>query len=140
MSTATKASETQTVNADIIQGVYDALARGDASSVLGTLAPDVQWTEAEGFPYAGTYKGPDEVLNGVLAPLGSEWEGFQAVPHELIAGGDQVVALGRYSGTYRETGKPMQADFAHVWTLRDGKAVRFRQYVDSALVQEAVRR
>ena len=59
---------------------------------------------------------------------------------ELIAGGDQVVALGRYSGTYRETGKPMHADFAHVWTLRDGKAVRFRQYFDSALVQDALRR
>jgi ketosteroid isomerase-like protein len=32
----------------------------------------------------------------------------------------------------------MSAAFAHVWTLRNGKAIRFRQYVDSALVQAAM--
>lgn len=127
-------------NTEIVRGAYDALARGDVASLLGMLAPDVQWTEAEGFPYAGTYTGHDAVVNGVLARLGSEWEGFQAQPAEFIDGGDQVVVLGRYSGSYHETGKPMQADFAHVWTLRDGQAVRFRQYVDSALVQAALQR
>ena len=125
-------------NTDIVQGFYDALARGDVASVLETLAPDVQWTEADGFPYGGTDTGHEAVVNEVLAPLGSEWEGFHARPTELIDGGDQVVALGRYGGTFHETGKSMQADFAHVWTLRDGQAVRFRQYVDSALVQAAL--
>lgn len=103
------------------------------------LDPEVRWTEAEGFPYAGTYTGPDAVLNGVFARLGGEWEGFQAVPSEFVDGGDQVVALGRYAGTYKATGRSFEADFAHVWTLRDSQAVRFRQYVDSALVQEALR-
>jgi hypothetical protein len=124
-------------NVDVIRGGYDALARGDVPAVLAMLDPAVEWTEAEGFPYAGTYTGPDAVLTGVVARLGSEWTPFQVKPAEFIDGGDQVVVLGRYAGTYNATGKSFDAAFAHVWTLRDGKVVRFRQYVDSALVQEA---
>lgn len=107
--------------------------------MLAALDPNVEWTEAEGFPYRGTYTGPDAVLNGVLARLGSEWDGFQVTSRETIDGGDQIVSLGRYAGTYKAIGKALEADFAHVWTLRDGKVVRFRQSVDSALVQEALR-
>ena len=126
-------------NTDTIRSMYEAFARGDVPAVLATLDANVEWTEADGFPYRGTYTGPDAVLNGVFARLGSEWDGFRAEPREFIDGGDQVVVLGRYSGTYKETGKAFEADFAHVWSLRDGKVLRFRQYVDSALVQEALR-
>ena len=43
-------------NADVIRGVYEAFARGDIAAGLSVLAPNVRWTEAEGFPYGGTYK------------------------------------------------------------------------------------
>ncbi len=106
--------------------------------MLGFLSPDIDWTEAEGFPYGGTYTGPHAVLEGVFMRLGTEWEGFAAVPDEFIDGGDRVVALGRYSGTYKATGKSFRANFAHVWKVREGKAVRFVQYVDTLLVQRAL--
>lgn len=48
--------------------------------------------------------------------------------------------LGRYSGGYRATGRDMEADFAPVWRIRDRKIAAFKQYVDSALVQQAVTR
>ena len=123
---------------DTIRAGYDALATGNVPAILAMCDPAIEWTEAEGFPYAGTYIGPDAVLSGVIARLGSEWTPFQVKPAEFIDGGDQVVVLGRYAATYNETGKSFDAAFAHVWTLRDGKVVRFRQYVDSALVQEAL--
>ena len=125
-------------NVDLIRGAYDAFAKGDVPTVLGLLSPDINWTEAEGFPYGGTYVGPRAVLENVFMRLGTEWEGFAAVPHEFIDGGDSVVALGKYSGTYKATGKSFQADFAHVWKIKDGKAVKFVQYVDTALVQRAL--
>ena len=56
----------------------------------------------------------------------------------VIVGGDTIVVLGKYSGTYKKTNKSFQADFAHVWKLREGKAVRFVQYVDTLVVQRAV--
>lgn len=121
-----------------IKAVYDAFAKGDIPSVLGVLSADIDWTEAEGFPYAGTYHGPRAVLEGVFMRLGTEWQGFAAVPHEFIDGGDTIVALGKYSGVYKATNKSFSADFAHVWKLREGKAVRFVQYVDTLLVQRAL--
>ena len=123
---------------NLIQGAYKAFAEGDVPSVLGILSPDIAWTEAEGFPYGGTYIGPNAVLEGVFMRLGAEWDGFTVVPAEFIDGGDTVVALGQYSGTYKATGKSFQADFAHVWKIRDGKAVRFVQYVDTLLVHRAL--
>lgn len=125
-------------NLNKIKSVYDAFAKGDIFSVLGALSSDIDWTEAEGFPYGGTYHGPKAVLEGVFMRLGSEWNGFAAVPHEYIDAGDTIVALGKYSGTYKATGKSFEAEFAHVWKLHEGKAVRFVQYVDSLLVQRAL--
>ena len=125
-------------NLNSVQRAYDAFARGDIPAVLGFLNPDVKWTEAEGFPYGGTYVGPDAVLEGVFMRLGAEWDGFAAVPDEFIDGGDTVVVLGKYSGTYKATGKSFQADFAHVWKVREGKAVNFVQYADTLLVQRAL--
>lgn len=125
-------------NLEIVQAAYEAFGRGDVPAVLEILDPEIEWTEAEGFPYGGTYHGPEEVLEGVFARLGSEWEGFRAVPESYVDGGSTVVALGEYSGTYRETGRAFRAPFAHVWTLEDGKAVEFRQFTDTALVREAL--
>lgn len=81
-------------NLNSVRAAYDAFAKGDVPAVLGFLNPDVKWTEAEGFPYGGTYVGPEAVLEGVFMRLGTEWEGFAAVPDEFIDGGDAVVALG----------------------------------------------
>jgi ketosteroid isomerase-like protein len=125
-------------NVDLIRGAYDAFAKGDVGTVLGLLSPEINWTEAEGFPYGGTYVGPRAVLENVFMRLGSEWDGFAAVPCEFIDGGDSLVALGKYSGTYKATGKSFQAEFAHVWKIKEGKAVKFVQYVDTALVQRAL--
>lgn len=125
-------------NLDLVRGVYDAFARGDIPAVLGSLSPDISWTEAEGFPYGGTYVGPEAVLEGVFMRLGTEWDGFSAVPDEFIDGGDAVVVLGRYGGTYKATGKVLRANFAHVWKLHGGKAIRFTQYVDTLVVQRAL--
>ena len=125
-------------NIDSIKQLYQAFAKGDVPTVLGVLSPEIDWTEAEGFPYAGTYHGPRAVLEGVFMRLGSEWNGFAAVADEFIDGGDTVVVLGKYSGTYKATGKSFQASFAHVWKVRDGKAIRFVQYVDTLLVHRAL--
>ena len=125
-------------NLNSVKAVYEAFATGDIPRALGSFSQDIAWTEAEGFPYGGTYHGPKGVLEGVFMRLGSEWEGFAAVPDEFIDAGDTVVVLGKYSGKYKATGKSFQANFAHVWKMQDGKAARFTQYVDTLLVHRAI--
>ena len=125
-------------HSDTIANVYAAFARGDVPAVLGVLAPSVSWTEAEGFPYGGTYVGPDAVLQNVFMKLGSEWDGYAAVPQEYVASADTVVALGEYSGTYKATGKSFRAPFVHVWKFSGDRVVSFTQHTDTAVVQRAL--
>jgi ketosteroid isomerase-like protein len=125
-------------NAELIRGLYDAFARGDVPTVMGALDENISWTEAEGFPYGGTYVGPAAVAENVFMKLGTEWDGFAVVPERIVDGGDTVVGLGNYSGTFKETGKSMKVPFAHVWDIRDGKVVKFVQHTDTAMVAKAL--
>jgi uncharacterized protein len=120
---------------------YDALGRGDVPALLSLLDPQVEWTEAERFPYyGGTWHGPQAVLDNLLVPLSGDWEGFSAKAHEFIAEGDRVVCLGNYSGTFKKTGRSFSAAFAHVWTVRGDKLVRFDMHTDTAKVLEAMQK
>lgn len=120
-------------NLDLIRAVYSAFAAGDIPAILSRMMPDMVWHEAENFPYAdrSPYIGPDEIVAGVFARLGSEWDGFAAVPHEYLDAGDTVVVLGRYNGAYKATGRPLDAQMAHVWRVEEGRIAGFRQYVDT---------
>lgn len=118
-------------NLGMVQGVYAAFAAGDVPGVLGVLTPDVRWTEAAGGPYGGVSVGPDAVLQNVFMKLGTEWDGFAAVPDQFVAEGGTVIALGNYSGRHLATGKSFRARFAHVWTVRDGRVVEFEQITDT---------
>lgn len=126
------------MNKQIVENLYQSFATGDIPGVLGAFDADIEWTEAEGFPYGGTYRGANAILENVFMKLGSEWEGFSAVPNEFLDAGDNIVALGNYGGKYNATGKSMNVPFAHVWTLRDGKIVRFVQYTDTLKVSEVL--
>lgn len=127
-------------NTEIVRAAYAAFAKGDVPAVLGVLAPDVRWTEAEGGPYGGVSIGPDAVLANVFMRIGADWDGYAAIPREFIADDATVVALGEYSGTYKATGKSFKAPFAHVWKFREGKAISFDQYTDTVVHQRPLQR
>lgn len=120
-------------NVALVRAIYDAFAAGDIAGVLARMGPDMVWNEAENFPYAdgNPYCGPEAILGGIFARLGSEWDGFAAVPEELLDAGETMVALGRYRGICKATGLAMDAQFAHVWRVADGRAARFQQYTDT---------
>lgn len=121
-------------NRQLFQSLYEAFGRGDAATVLGAFHPEIVWNQAENHPYAdrNPYVGPQQVAEGILARLVSEWEGFTVNPEALLQDGDAVVALGRYRGSFRATGRPLDAPFVHVWAVRDGRVTRFQQYTDTA--------
>ncbi|MDQ0513179.1 nuclear transport factor 2 family protein [Ancylobacter amanitiformis] len=125
-------------NLELIRATYEGSSEENGRNLLAALAPDASWTEAEGFPYAGTYVGPDAIIAGVFARLGSEWTGYRAQVHTFLEDGDRVAAFGVYSGTYKATGKSMRAAFAHLYEVRDGKIATMTQYVDSAMVRQAL--
>lgn len=127
-----------TSHRDLIRRTYEGSSEENGRNLLAVLHPDVEWTEAEGFPYAGTYVGVDALMAGVFALLASEWIGYRAEVHTYLADGDRVAAFGVYSGTYKTTGKSMRAAFAHLYEIEDGKIRRMTQYVDTVMVAKAL--
>jgi len=127
-------------NVDIVQGMYNAFASGDIPTILGALDPQVEWWEAENFIYddGNPYVGPEAVLQGVFMRIGTEWEGFAVTPKEVLDAGDTAIGHGYYSGTYKKNGKRAKAQFAHFFTFRDGKVVRFQQYTDTAQFKQVI--
>ena len=123
-----------------VRGMYEAFGRGDIPTVLGRLDPNIEWLEAENFIYADNnpYVGPNAVLEGVFMRLGADWEGFAVTPKEVHDAGDTVISEGQYSGTYKKNGRNVRAQFAHFFTFRDGKIVKFQQYTDTAQFKDAV--
>lgn len=127
-----------TSNAEFIRSLYDAFSRGDAATVLAGFSPDIVWNEAEHFPLAdrNPYVGPQAVAEGVFGRLMTEWDGFTVNPKRFHDAGRTVVVEGRYTGTFKATGSPLDAQFVHVWDLEDGKVRRFQQYADTAQAVE----
>ena len=119
---------------ETIQAAYAALGRNDPSGLFGLMDPAISWNEAEGNPLAdrNPYIGPQAVGEGVFGRLLAAVDNFTAVPTTFIDGGDHVVVLGRYGGKIKASGAGLDSQFCHVYRFRDGKAVTFQQYTDSA--------
>ena len=119
--------------------IVAAFAKGDVPAVLGGLAPNIEWREADNFIYAdgNPYIGPNAVLQGVFLRVATEWDGFAANPQQFFDAGETVIVTGRYTGAYKATGKSVDAQFVHCWTLQDGTVVRFQQYADTLQVARA---
>jgi ketosteroid isomerase-like protein len=118
---------------ELVRRSYDAFARDDLDAVLADMDPAIEWHQAQGLPHGGFYRGVDEVRRNIFEPLDEEWwDEFTADPDEFLDAGSDVVVLGRYRGVAKGTGKRLDVPFVHVWTVEDGRAVRFRQFLDTA--------
>ena len=126
-------------NLELVNGLYEAFGRGDVPAVLGAFDAQIVWREADSFLYAdgNPYVGPQAVAAGVFQRIVSDVDGFAVVPQCFTEGADTVVVEGRYRGTMKSTGTPVDAQFAHVWQVRDGRIVRFQQYTDTRQWAEA---
>ena len=126
-------------NVTVLKNLYGAFGRGDIPAVLEGLSADIRWYQAEGNPYRPSgeaWVGRDAVLNNLFMKLGTEWDGFAVHPTSFHGAGGSVIVEARYRGTYKPTGRGMDAQVCHVWDIQDGKVTRFQQYVDTAQLQD----
>ena len=129
-------------NLVVVDGLYQAFAKGDIPGALAPMDPDIVWNEAESFPYADNnpYIGPDAVLNGVFARIGAEWEYWNLADIQLHdMANDMVLATLRYKAKHKATGKEIDSQTAHLWTLKYGKITAFQQFTDTKQAAEAVK-
>lgn len=128
-------------NLTVIDNLYKAFAVGDIPTVLGGMDAKIVWNEAEGNAYAdgNPYIGPDAVLNGVFARIGSDHEYFNLVDIKLKEMcNNQVFATLRYKAKLKKNGAEYNTQAAHLWTLKDGKVIAFQQHMDTKKLNDAI--
>jgi steroid delta-isomerase-like uncharacterized protein len=130
-------------NVGLVDNLYKAFSAGDIPTVLASMDANIVWNEAEGNDYAdgNPYIGPDAVLKGVFERVGAEHEYFNLVDIQLHdMSNNQVLATLRYNGKLKKNGATFDTQVAHLWTLKNGKAIAFQQYVDTKQLAEARRK
>jgi 2-(1,2-epoxy-1,2-dihydrophenyl)acetyl-CoA isomerase len=114
--------------------LYEALAGGDADTLAGLLHPDFVGETTEGLPFAlgGRHEGPEAMTRDFWWSVGRHYRA-RAEPEQMLALADGgLLVLGRYTGSARDGGAPLDAAFAHVLHFVDDRIVGLAQYTDSA--------
>jgi len=116
---------------EIVRSGYDAFNRKDIPAVLALYDPQIEWIEAGGGRApSGTFRGPQSIANEVFATVPQNFDDFHAEPEQFIDAGENVVVVGRFRGRAK-SGATLDTPFVHVYQMRNGKAVRFQNYVEA---------
>ena len=120
-------------NAGVVQETYEAVGRGDIPALLDLLTDDVEWTfqGPSSIPFAGTRRGREGVAE-FFSLVGKNLKFQEFEPREFVAQGDTVVVLGFERSLVKPTGRTFEQEWAHVYTLRDGKVATFLALEDTA--------
>jgi ketosteroid isomerase-like protein len=131
---------TEQQNIEIVKRGYEAFGRGDINGLLALCAENVAWVSPgpSELPTAGIRRGHEQVAQFFEA-LQQVFEIQRFEPKQFVAQGDQVVVLGADTAKVKATGKVLTEDWAHAFTVRDGKIATFREYLDTAEVVAELR-
>jgi ketosteroid isomerase-like protein len=115
-----------------------AFNRGDLDSAAEYLTDDIDYRAVEGAPDdVGPIHGKDALL-AYVQDWQNTFDDFRSEPVELIdAGEDNVIAVTRISGHAKLSGVETDLTYAVLYTFRDGKIARGREYWTRAEALEA---
>jgi len=127
-------------NLTLTRQFHDAVISGQAVLAWGMLSDDIEWWVAGPrtmLPFSGTWLGPDGVAEFFRILVETmRYDKMELV--EYIVGGDSVAAIFVGEGIARSTGKSFHSQIMRLYTVKDGKIVRVRNFYDTAAYVAAV--
>jgi ketosteroid isomerase-like protein len=119
----------------VVRMGYDAFGRGDINGLLNLLDDNVEWitpgpTEIR---TAGTRRGR-QAVGEFFKTLNETFEITNFQPKEFIAQGDRVIVLGTDTARIKATGKTLDFNWVHSFTVKNDKIVNFTEYGDMSAV------
>jgi ketosteroid isomerase-like protein len=126
-----------TENTELLARGYRAMTDGDVATVLAMIDPSITIWQTEDLPWGGHYEG----IDGFAAFFGKLREAItsQVEVEQIFEAGIHVVQVGRTRGTVNATGVEFDVAEAHIWEIRNGKAVDFRSHIDTPAMVAALR-
>ncbi len=116
------------VDLDVIRAAYAAVD-SDGIPAPDLFDPDVEWHNAPELPGATVHRGIDAMMADIRTQA-EAWEERRFEPVELIETGEGAVMFLRVTARGRSSGATVDLMVAHVLTIRDGKVVRVRAFID----------
>ena len=117
------------VNVEVVEGAWNAFAQGGLDAVAEYWTEDVDHRAIEGAP---DDRGPMHGKDALRAYYHDWLDTFDDIRNEVVelidAGGDQVIAVLDASGRAKLSGIETKLTYAVVYTIRDGKIARGREY------------
>jgi ketosteroid isomerase-like protein len=116
-------------NVKTVRNMAEAINRGDPDTWAEYIADDIDYRAVEGAPDDhGPIHGKD-ALRAYLQDWQDTFDDFTSEPVELIdAGEDNVIAVIQISGRAKLSGVETDLTYAALYTFREGKIVRGREY------------
>ena len=114
---------------ETIRGSYAALNHGDVQGALAALHRDALWIESAELPGGDEFHGRaaiEEFLNGFL----EQWDIFHQRVESTLQRGDRVLVNIRMTAVGRESGAEVNARYAHLWTMREGRGAEVDAFYD----------
>src|SRR4051794_26723284 len=120
-------------NVDVVRRANEAFLSGDVETALELLSPTIEWHGTVGGMDEGSVaRGREEVVQGFLEYF-ETWERMELRADDYIdAGGDDVVVFHHEVAKGRQSGVVVETDTGSVSTVRDGRIVRVRAYMERA--------
>ncbi|MGH9628494.1 MAG: nuclear transport factor 2 family protein [Bryobacteraceae bacterium] len=121
-------------NIEVVRSAFDDFMREDIAALLDKLADDIEWNDpgSPAIPYAGSYHGRADVAN-FFARMAETTEVLHFDPQQYLVSGNWVGVFGSWQARARRTGEVFESDWAMLFTVRDGRIIRFQAYVDTAV-------
>lgn len=102
---------------------------------LELMADEVQihtvGEEGVGLDFAKDSRSKEEAV-AFLAGICEHWDMIHWTPDAFVEDGDRIAMFGTCAWTYRQNGKDVETDIAHLWQFADGKVVSLVEIFDSA--------
>ncbi len=118
---------------DSVKAIYAAFQANDTDAVLAHFDEEIDW-EVPGSPFiplAGRREGREEVrkyFDGVSETV----DVLKFEPEHFVVDCDRVIVFGSYEGTLRSTGLRESTSWVHVFTFKDTRVSKYREFVDTA--------
>lgn len=126
-------------NSDLIRSLYAAFGRGDVKTILDSLDPTIEWVsngDGKIIPWGGRRGGVSGAASFFQSLADNlEFEAFE--PREFFEDGETVIVVGRTRARVRNGGV-FDSDWTHIFSLKNGKLLRFREFYDTKSIADAL--